>query len=62
MDNLWTAAQPLLRGAMTLASVAGFAAALAAALPKSSGPGVYGFVRAVIDAFGCNFGNAKNAP
>ncbi len=59
MDQLWTAAQPLLHGAATLASIAGFAAA-AAVLPKSSGPGVYGFIRAVLDAFAMNFGNAAN--
>ncbi len=62
MDQLLHAALPLLHGAATLASVAGFAAALAAALPKASTPGVYGFVRGVIDAFAFNFGNAKNAP
>jgi hypothetical protein len=62
MDQLWTAAQPLLHGAATLASIAGFAAATAAVMPKASAPGLYGFVRAVIDAFAFNFGNAKNAP
>lgn len=61
MDQLWTAAQPLLHGAAMLASVAGFASALAAALPKPGAPGAYGFVRGVIDAFAFNFGNAKNA-
>ena len=61
MDQLWTAALPLLHGAATLATIAGFASALAAALPKAAAPGVYGFTRAVIDAFACNFGNAKNA-
>ncbi len=62
MENLWTAAQPLLHGAATLASIAGFASALASALPKASSPGVYGFFRGVVDAFAFNFGNAKNAP
>ena len=61
MDQLWTAVQPLLHGAATLASIAGFASALAAALPKSGAPGVYAFFRAVIDAFAMNFGNARNA-
>lgn len=60
MDQLWTAAQPLLHGAATLASIAGFAAAAAAVMPKASGPGVYGFFRAVLDAFAMNFGNAAN--
>lgn len=62
MDNLWTAAQPLLHGAASLAAIAGFASALAAALPKPGAPGVYSFFRAMIDAFAMNFGNAKNAP
>lgn len=61
MDQLLQAAHPLLHGAITLASVAGFASALAAALPKPGAPGVYSFVRAVIDAFALNFGNATNA-
>ncbi len=62
MDQLFAAAQPLLHGVLTLASVAGVAAACAAVMPKASAPGAYGFVRAVIDAFAMNFGNAKNAP
>ena len=58
---IWTAAQPLLHGAFTLASIVGLASATAAALPKAASPGVYGFTRAVIDAFAFNFANAKNA-
>ncbi len=60
MDQLFAAAQPLLHGVATLASAAGFAAALAAIMPKASAPGVYGFLRGVIDLFACNFGNAAN--
>jgi hypothetical protein len=62
MDQLLHAAQPLLHGAATLASIAGFAAATASMMPKATAPGLYGFVRSVIDAFAFNFGNAKNAP
>lgn len=47
--------------ALTLSSIAGAAAWLAAVLPKATSPGAYGFIRAVLDAFGANFGNAKNA-
>jgi hypothetical protein len=62
MIELINAAQPVLHGVFTLASVAGVASALAAVLPKKTAPGAYGFVRDVIDSFAFNFGNARNAP
>ena len=41
----------------------GYAVTIAAALvPKSSGPGLWSFVRGLIDLIGANWGNAKNAP
>ena len=61
MLELWTSVQPLLHGAVTVAAIAGVASAAAAALPPAKTPGLYGFVRSVIDAFGFNFGNASNA-
>ncbi len=61
IDPIWTAAQPILHGTLTAATFVGFVSAAAAALPKATSPGVYGLVRAVIDAIAFNFGNAKNA-
>ena len=61
VEPIWTAAQPILHGTFTAAAFVGLVSAAAAALPKATGPGVYGLVRSVIDAIAFNFGNAKNA-
>ena len=61
IEPVWTAVQPIIHGVVNVATIAGVAAALAAGLPPSTTPGVYAFVRTVIDAFAFNFGNAKNA-
>ena len=47
---------------MTPFAVSGACALGAAFLPKDNGPGVWRFVRQVLDAAGANFGNARNAP
>lgn len=61
MLEIWNAVQPVIHGTFTLAAVAGVASAVAAVIPKATAPGVYGFVRSVVDAFAFNFGNATNA-
>ncbi|WP_294538132.1 hypothetical protein [uncultured Rhodoblastus sp.] len=45
----------------TPAAIAYSVTIAAALLPKATGPGVWAFVRGVIDLIGANFGNAKNA-